>query len=190
MKARRCQQSPCGFPIHPSLCCSKPRSYVGTWAPAFVTSTVGTSPASMQHPWGTRGQGSTSTSPLRPRCGEQSWELPFPHHAGQRTQHFSFPSWVRIPPSAFSPILKQIWSLLFPTSLHNLLHYLLRTPPVCQVWFLSGFTQEDAPHWGRGRGYTGVHWTRRCAWEWGDRPARPWKNSSSLIRLFPKAGKK
>lgn len=53
---------------------------IDTWAPAFINSMVRTSPASMQHPWCTQGQGSSSTSPLRPCCGEQSWESPFPHH--------------------------------------------------------------------------------------------------------------
>lgn len=151
---------------------------------------VRTGPPSMQHPWCTQGQGSSSTSPLRRRCGEQSWESPFPHHTGQHTQHL-LPSWVRIPPSAFSLILKQIWNLFLPTCLYNLLYCLLQMlPPVCQARFLSGFMQEDAPYRGRDRGDTGVHWTQGACGKHGNRPGRLWKNSSSLIYLFPKAVKK
>ncbi|XP_075296541.1 uncharacterized protein LOC142363765 [Opisthocomus hoazin] len=105
-QARRCRQSPRAFPLRPSLRCSKPPARVGTAAPGSVTSPAGLGD--------TRGRGSSGVSPRRPRCTEQSWESPFLHRTGQRTQHCSSPDQGRVPPSPFGPVLKQIRSLLLP----------------------------------------------------------------------------
>jgi len=105
-QARRCRQSPRAFPLRPSLRCSKPPARVGTAAPGSVTSPAGLGD--------TRGRGSSGVSPRRPRCAEQSWESPFLHRTGQRTQHCSSPDQGRVPPSPFGPVLKQIRSLLLP----------------------------------------------------------------------------
>lgn len=62
-------------------------------------------------------------------------------------------------------------------------------PPVFQAWFLSGFMQEDAPYWGRGRGDTEVHLTRGVHGEQGTDSKTTEKQLKS-DSPFPKSWKK
>ena len=190
MKARRCQQSPCGFPIHPSLSCSKPGSYVGTWGSSLrdlhgrdrprqhAASLVHTRPGKHQHlspPASLRG--AELGIALSPPCWAAHPALLVPQLGQDPTLSFQsyFKANLESPFAHVSPQPSPLPSPV-PSGL----------PGVVPVWLYargcSSLGERQGVHWGT--------LDTRCTWEWGDRPARPWKNSSSLIRLFPKAGKK